>query len=282
MKQISVQNPEKEILEMSDIQQPMENEKRRKNSIQSITIQTDSSPSGRGSSKGSDESSSEESDATPVQEMEREVVFSGYLFKKSDLSGEWKKRWMICHKWGPIYYFDDQQDNIAKGVIILKGAKLYPVIEKNGEEKRGYFSIFSTGKDFLLKTDVQKEKKKWIKILTENITKIGPQDREAIRSGSLFSGSFVASRDQINNMFGISTPERIEKKEKKPLVVNQLYLPEEEEKMREKIGGNQSSDEDKPPKSPKSPKSPRSSKKKKDKDSKSPKSKKKREKEDSE
>eukprot|EP01117_Protostelium_nocturnum_P017115 TRINITY_DN690_c0_g1_i1.p1 TRINITY_DN690_c0_g1~~TRINITY_DN690_c0_g1_i1.p1 ORF type:complete len:383 (-),score=159.61 TRINITY_DN690_c0_g1_i1:42-1190(-) len=130
------------------------------------------------------------------------IVLSGYLDKKKDSGGDWKKRWMVLYKGGPIYYYESAKDEEPSGVIYLVNATLFEKIQLNGFVNEASFGVRIDKKDFLLKAKTAEQKVQWCTAIDENMsTEVVKEKSVSTKSSkkkSQVSGSFYKNGEELD------------------------------------------------------------------------------------
>jgi len=86
-----------------------------------------------------------------TEDIETLIEYCGWLKKKTELNNEWKRRWMILEKGGPLVYYEDCKCIRLVGVIYLVNARLLHSIARNGITDTLGFNIRVNEKDFVLR-----------------------------------------------------------------------------------------------------------------------------------
>jgi len=149
----------------------------------------------------------EEEDRKAQDLKNEEIAISGYLYKRTDSGGNWKKRWMVLYKGGPIFYYEDLRSEDPSGALYLNNAAVFEKIQFNGFVDPKSFGVRVDGKDFLLKAKSEEQKLAWCSAIDQNIVmtvepkkKGGKSERTKRQpvSGSFYSAGNEPSDDEIN------------------------------------------------------------------------------------
>jgi len=142
-------------------------------------------------------------DYDPEEEQRRnsdqqnpDIVYSGFVYKRTDSGGNWKKRWMVLYKGGPIYYYDSIGDEEPSGALYLVNASLFEKIQFNGFTDARSFGVRVDGKDFLLKAKNEAEKVTWCNSIDQNISTVvltKKKGESSQKKRTPVSGSFYSS-----------------------------------------------------------------------------------------
>jgi len=141
----------------------------------------------------------EEEDRKALDLKNEEIAISGYLYKRTDSGGNWKKRWMVLYKGGPIFYYEDLKSEEPSGALYLTNASVFEKIQFNGFVDPKSFGVRVDGKDFLLKAKSETEKLKWCSAIDQNIINetVEPKKKSKGSSSSSkskpVSGSFYSA-----------------------------------------------------------------------------------------
>ncbi|KAL3884157.1 hypothetical protein ACJMK2_030377 [Sinanodonta woodiana] len=90
----------------------------------------------------------------------------GWLFKHRDkgggrLSKKWKKRWFVLKHYD-LFYYKQQEDQKAEGVIHLPAFQVSPVNATELRTKKDAFKIHNAGTTFYLASDRPHDRSKWM------------------------------------------------------------------------------------------------------------------------
>jgi len=131
-----------------------------------------------------------------TEDIETLIEYCGWLKKKTELNNEWKRRWMILEKGGPLVYYEDCKCIRLVGVIYLVNARLLHSIARNGITDTLGFNIRVNERDFVLRAPSIKLKEKWCDCIARNIVYSASCNAEKFTSGS-----FLLSNTETGESF---------------------------------------------------------------------------------
>jgi hypothetical protein len=102
-----------------------------------------------------------------------EPLKKGYLTKQGAIVRSWRKRFFILSSEGDLYYLENEEAGIPKGVI--KGT----AINEIADSKDFGFTIKTEGRDYLIKATSAEDKASWIEAIT-NAKQGGGKKKEAV------------------------------------------------------------------------------------------------------
>jgi hypothetical protein len=137
---------------------------------------------------------SDEGGSGEVEETAGVAVMDGYLEKLSELGNNWKRRYVVLHEGGPLFYFEHEDADVACGVVPLSNAKIMRKVEMNGVTKKGCFSIRVARKSFLFRAKDEEEKETWCKALQDTVR----CSEQPLPNNMM--GSFDLSPDQMKQL----------------------------------------------------------------------------------